>query len=187
MRKRAWCLVLAAVLAACVSPPYSLGRIYSAERLVWDPDLVGEWRNPDGGFGVRFDRDGFYRSQVTITGDEGTLQFTGYGTSIAGERWIDLAPLNPAPDNEALLTLHLFVPYAVRADTLWYRYCGGADWVRLLGPGHWVDNPGGPGFLVASPETLRIAAAALMTDTTVTWESGYFVRALAGGSLARAR
>jgi hypothetical protein len=127
-------LAAAALLAGCATP--SLHPIYSPDKEIQDPGLVGVWRDADGTDKTTYTvtREGS-QYQLVIAGEKDRTDCAVHLVQLGKYRFVDLAAADKERDQindrwgELFLPTHMFLRYEVEGDGLkvWHL---DRDWLK---------------------------------------------------------
>lgn len=170
MRRFFWITLLsaAALSLGCVVP--SLHPLFTADDLVFDPQLVGAWIDDDDTLWM-FERSGRQRYRAIVANNEELSIFEAHLLKLGSHRFLDLLPREEDSD-DTFRGLHL-VPshtfYKVEADGVGVRFVAlNPDWLEEgLARGHleishtWINDHL---VLTASTRELQDLVLAIVDD-----------------------
>jgi len=104
-RNAAMLTVILLAVAGCIP---TLNPIYRSEDLVFDPALIGEWRQPDSDEKWQFTKRDNKSYGLTYTDEQGQHgRFIAHLANIQGQRFLDLYPDEEKPDINGFYKFHL--------------------------------------------------------------------------------
>lgn len=100
-----WSLMGLTIFAGCVP---SLNPVYTDETVVFEPALIGDWRQPDSKARWEFDKADARSYRLVYTDDQGQQgRFIGRLARLEGELFLDLYPEDPQFDASGFYKFHL--------------------------------------------------------------------------------
>ncbi len=110
-------LVVLVVLGGCI--PVSLNPFYSDKDLTFDPALVGQWGEKDGGADVSIQQAGTNAYWMIDLKADSTLKYDVHLFTLGGKRFLDLYPGSMGAGKNDLLEMHLVRAHSlVRVDRI---------------------------------------------------------------------
>jgi hypothetical protein len=182
--------VALALLLVAIAVPSATGCLvvdlhpaYDDESIGWDPDLLGTWNDPDDKSSIEIGRGEWksYRVKYVHPIETGTL--TGYLTSVADEKYLDVMPVRGEDRGSFFVPAHAVLRVRREGDRLeltplsydWFadRLRGGGAIPDILAVFDQKEN-----VLVVSPTgRLRAWLRAQPRDGPMFGASATFVRA----------
>ena len=168
--RRFACLALALLplaLAGCVP---SLHPLYTSKDLVFDPALLGAWRNAEGDTWQVSGAPGeAYEALVTVDGEPRRMEL--HLVRIGDERFLDCYPTEPDINNSFyaghLLRIHHFIRIRLKEDAIEAAMLDG-DWLaKQLDANRYAvrrEKVGEEYVLTAPPAQLQAFLKALLAE-----------------------
>ncbi len=140
-----WSLIFLTILSGCIP---SLNPLYTDENLVFEPALLGVWKQPQGSARWEFSKldDKSYR--LLYTDDEGQQgRFVGRLARLEGDLFLDLYPEDPQMDASGFYKFHLVPIHTI------YRIRGTQPKLQLAAIDfRWLDR-----YLTSHPQEIECA------------------------------
>jgi hypothetical protein len=140
-----WSLAGLALIAGCIP---SLNPLYTDETIVFEPALVGTWKQPQGAARWQFTKRDEKSYGLVYTDDQGQQgRFIGRLVRLEGELFLDLYPEDEQIDASGFYKFHLVPMHTI------YRVRGPQPKLELAAIDFkWLDE-----YLAAHPQEIECA------------------------------
>lgn len=119
IRPVALVLVLTAALSGCLVSSFQ--PIYDDTSIVFDEGLLGGWENRELQISATVTRAQWRSYAIEFTDRTGPARYTGFLTEIAGQRFLDVRPIDGRERPEYLIASNGILQVAIEAQQLRIR------------------------------------------------------------------
>jgi hypothetical protein len=108
----------AALVCAPACLVLNVNPIYDSETILWDPALVGTWRDADDNVAVTIEADEWKSYRIHYVHPIETGHLTGYLTLLGDDSYLDVMPARGQDRGSFLVPIHVLLRVRLEGDEL---------------------------------------------------------------------